>query len=194
MALLVAGIAFDAYEVSLRDKPPAMLAVSPKGSVPVMVLADGQVLEESWDIMRWALDRPATSDWWEAAQTPENQACLRRNDGEFKHHLDRYKYPERFGEADPQAHYAQAFAFHLNPLAERLAQHAFLGGQAPCATDLALFPFVRQFAAVAPERFAKDAPPSLQNWLSFWLSNPLFVHCMIKLPGQTATPFPPLVA
>lgn len=72
MALIIAGIAFDAHEVSLRDKPPEMLALSPKGSVPVMLLPDGQVLEQSWDIMQWALIQKDPDGWWARAQTPEN--------------------------------------------------------------------------------------------------------------------------
>ena len=92
MALLVADIAFDAHEVSLRDKPPDMLLLSPKGSVPVMPLPDGQVLEQSWEIMGWALARQATEVWWAAAQTAENLAWLAKNDCDFKHRLDRYKY------------------------------------------------------------------------------------------------------
>ena len=99
MALLVAGVAFDAHEVSLRDKPQAMLARSPKGSVPVMLLPGGEVLKQSWDIMRYALERAAAKHWWAAAQTAENLEWLAHNDGILKHHLDRYKSPERYANA-----------------------------------------------------------------------------------------------
>ena len=192
MALLVAGIDFDAHEVSLRDKPPEMLTRSPKGSVPVMLLPDGSVLEQSWDIMCWALNPDATKRWWEPAQSTENLEWLARNDGEFKYHLDRYKYPERYNETDRAGHRENALATFLRPLNRRLEQSSFLGGGEPCATDLALFPFVRQFAAVEPEWFDLLLLPALQAWLANWLSSPLFLHCMHKLPGQTTVPFPSL--
>lgn len=192
MALLVAGIEFDAHEVSLRDKPSEMLTRSPKGSVPVMLLPDGNVLEQSWDIMRWALNQAATKNWWEPAQTTDNLDWLARNDSVFKHHLDRYKYPERYNETDRAEHRENALATFLGPLNNRLEQSAFLGGREPCATDLALFPFVRQFAAIEPDWFELLQLPALQAWLANWLSSPLFLRCMHKLPGQTTVPFPSL--
>lgn len=189
MALLVAGIAFDAYEVSLRNKPPEMLAISPKGSVPVMLIPNGEVLEQSWDIMHWALERQATKGWWNAAQSVENLEWLAKNDGVFKHHLDRYKYPERYSEPDREVFREQALNLFLRPLNSRLEQSKFLGGNEPCATDLAVFPFVRQFAAVEPIWFAQMLLPALQAWLADWLSSPLFGRCMHKLPSQMAVPF-----
>jgi len=190
MALLVAGIAFDAHEVSLRDKPAEMLVLSPKGSVPVMLLPDGTVLEQSWDIMRWALAQQASTDWWAEAATADNLAWLASNDGIFKHHLDRYKYPERYNESGRVAHRDLALVSFLRPLNNRLEQSRFLGGSKPCASDLALFPFVRQFAAVEPSWFELEALPALQAWLAGWLSSPLFLHCMHKLPAQTTVAFP----
>ena len=190
MALLVAGIDFEAHEVSLRNKPPEMLALSPKGSVPVMLLPDGTVWEQSWDIMRWALNQYATKDWWDAAQSSENLDWLARNDGVFKQHLDRYKYPERYDEPDRLGHRERAHDQFLRPLAARLEQTTYLGGLVPCATDLAIFPFVRQFSAVEPDWFAQLQMPALQAWLSIWLSRPLFQHCMQQLPSQTTVRFP----
>ena len=190
MALLVAGIAFDVFEVSLRDKPSEMLALSAKGSVPVLLLPDGRVLEQSWDIMQWALTQQATADWWSAGQSSENLEWLARNDGDFKFHLDRYKYPERYEKADRNTHRETIFKIFLLPLNARLERTGFLGGEQPCATDIAIFPFVRQFAAVDPEWFAQQATPSLQSWLANWLASDLFVQCMQKLPGQVVVKFP----
>ncbi len=98
MAMLQANRRFLAFEIVLRDKPAALLALSPKGTVPVLQLPDGGALEESWDIMRWALESPDQEGWWSRAQSDENLDLLQRNDGDFKHHLDRYKYPERYPE------------------------------------------------------------------------------------------------
>ena len=97
MALLQAGVAYQALEVSLRDKPAQLLAVSPKGTVPVLVLPDGPVLEQSMDIMRWAFAQTGDINaWWARAQSEVNQTLLSNCDGAFKHHLDRYKYPNFF--------------------------------------------------------------------------------------------------
>ncbi len=192
MALLVAGIAFDGFEIVLRDKPAALLALSTKATVPVLQLPDGRVLEESWDIVQWALAPQDPHGWWSRAQSAENLALLASNDGPFKHHLDRYKYPERYSEPDRNGHRAQALTALLLPLEKRLQHKPFLGGVSPSATDIALFPFVRQFAAVEPAWFLEQPLPALQAWLKHWLSSPLFEACMVILASQKATAFPPL--
>jgi glutathione S-transferase len=194
MALLQAGRAFEALEVSLRDKPACLLALSPKATVPVLQLPDGSVIEESWDIMRWALTAPDAQGWWARAQSPANLDLVQRNDGDFKHHLDRWKYPPRYaGETlTPEAHRDSALDVLLRPLEERLRSAPWLGGDAPCATDLAVLPFVRQFASVDPAWFATLDLPSVRSWLKGWLVHPLFVACMVKLPAEGTHPFPPL--
>ena len=194
MALLAAGIAFDAFEIVLRDKPAALLAVSAKGTVPVLSLPEGRVIDESWDIVRWALETHDNQGWWSRAQSVENMELLACNDGVFKHHLDRYKYPERYSEADRYVHRDAATAALLVSLESRLLSNAYLGGASPCATDIALFPFVRQFAAVEPDWFSQQRMPAVQVWLSNWLSSSLFEACMVKLPSQTVLPFLPFAA
>ena len=194
MALLASGIAFDAFEIVLRDKPAQMLALSPKGTVPVMCLPNGDVLEQSWDIMQWALSKRDPQGWWSRAQTEVNLALVARNDGAFKHHLDRYKYPERYAESDSGGHRGKAVAAMLQPMESRLAQCAYLGGDAPCAVDIAIFPFIRQFAAVEPDWFARQPLSAVQAWLARWIASPLFEMCMFKLPSQTVTAFPVLVS
>ncbi len=200
MALLVAGILFDAHEIVLRDKPAALLAASPKGTVPVLVLTDGHVIEQSWDIVRWALSQPDQAEsvqaWWPLAQSDANIALLHTNDGEFKHHLDRYKYPERFSTeqhltvSDVREHHrTQAVQALLQPLEVRLEDAAFLGGTSPCATDIGLFPFVRQFAAIDPPWFERQPWGHVQRWLAHWLQSPLFSACMAKLPANIPTRF-----
>ncbi|WP_066269761.1 glutathione S-transferase [Hydrogenophaga palleronii] len=190
MALLVAGVAFDAHEISLRDKPAAMLALSPKGTVPVLVLPDGSVLEQSLDIMRWALSAQDPEGGWPRSQTDDNLALLALCDGPFKHHLDRTKYPERFEGSAPALHRAQAVDTLLRPLDIRLQAAAQLGGNTPCATDLAVFPFVRQFAALDPAWFAAQPLPAVQAWLAGWLAHPLFHTAMAKLHTGEVQRFP----
>jgi hypothetical protein len=182
MALLQAGVAYQAHEVSLRDKPPAMLAVSPKGTVPVLVLPGGEVLEQSADIMRWAFESTGELDvWWARAQTPINQSLWARCDADFKHHLDRYKYPQRFSDAlGAEYHAQQALAALLEPLEVQLQAHGQLGGATPCAADIGIFPFVRQFAAVQPASFEALPLPAVKAWLAGWLAHPLFEKAMIK--------------
>ena len=184
MALLQAGVAFDAFEIVLRDKPAEMLALSPKGTVPVLRLPDGQVLEQSLDIMRWAFKETGDADgWWARAQSAENQALLAACDGPFKHHLDRTKYPERFGGgADLRVHHReQAVQVLLAPLDAQLQRTGQLGGDAPCGADLAIFPFVRQFAAVDVGWFEGLDLPALKGWLGGWMSHHLFATAMSKL-------------
>lgn len=190
MALLQAERAFEAVEVSLRDKPASLLALSPKATVPVLHLPDGRVIEESWDIMRWALAGTDAQGWWTQAQTPANLDLLQRNDGDFKRHLDRWKYPQRASRdtLTPQAHRDAALAALLQPLEARLQHAPYLGGITPCATDLAVMPFVRQYAAVDLDWFAAQSLPTVQSWLSVWLADPLFITCMQKSPGPTMAP------
>jgi glutathione S-transferase len=194
MALLQAGWAFEAVEVSLRDKPASLLALSPKATVPVLHLPDDRVIDESWDIVRWALAAPDAQGWWARAQSPDNLDLVRRNDGDFKRHLDHWKYPQRCASESPtpEAHRDQALDVLLQALEARLHSAPFLGGATPCATDLAVMPFVRQFASVDRAWFATQNLPSVRAWLDGWLVSPLFVTCMHKLPAEGAIRFPSL--
>lgn len=194
MALLVAGIEFDAHEIVLRDKPAAMLALSPKGTVPVLALVDGGVLEQSLHIVKWALAVNDPAGWWRRAQNADNLALLSLCDGPFKHHLDRYKYPERFDGADRAQQREAAVEALLKPLEARLQASPQLGGETPCATDLAVFPFVRQFAAVEPAWFEALALPALKQWLADWRVHPLFEAAMTRLPSGQVLRFPPFSA
>lgn len=193
MAMLQAGRAFRVVEVSLRDKPSAMLDLSPKGTVPVLQLPDGEVLDESWDIMRWAWSGDDSDSWWRRAQSSSNLALVERNDGEFKRHLDRYKYPNRYpDETRPRGEIRANAVSLLMPLQSHLKSQPYLGGAAPCATDLAIFPFVRQFAAVEPDWFAAQDLPDLHEWLATWLKSRLFDVCMTRLSSLSAELFPRL--
>lgn len=194
MALLWAGVTCDACEIVLRQKPAALLEASPKGTVPVLVLPSGQVIEQSWDIVQWALNQPdlpeSVQDVWQRSQTPSNRELLLINDGEFKRHLDGFKYPERYSDsanggvhAVRDHHRHRAIETLLEKLEARLTQARFLGGQQPCATDIGIFPFVRQFAAVDPTSWAALPLPRVQAWLAHWQQTALFEACMQKQPS-----------
>jgi len=183
MALLQAGVAYQAYELnSLRDKPAEMLAVSPKGTVPVLLLPTGEVLEQSMDIMRWAFAQTDDLEgWWARAQTSVNQELWSVCDADFKRHLDRYKYPQRYSDALGAEHHAsQAVAVLLELLEAQLKDQPQLGGATPCAADIGIFPFVRQFAAVNPEWFEALPLPAVKAWLAQWLVSSLFGSAMVK--------------
>ena len=176
MALWVAGIMVELREVKLAAKPPALLAASPKGTVPVLVLADGRVIDESLDIMRWALGQNDPEGWLAGA----DPAVIAANDGPFKHHLDRAKYPGRYEEEHTATDHRAAALALLAPLEARLAEAPYLCGDRRSLTDIALLPFIRQFAAIDPAWFAAQANPRLQAWLDELLASDLFAAVMPK--------------
>ncbi|AUX70990.1 glutathione S-transferase [Porphyrobacter sp. HT-58-2] len=175
MALWAAGVTVELREVKLAAKPPALLAASPKGTVPVLVLPDGTVIDESLDIMRWALAQDDPEGWLAGDDTD----LIAANDGVFKHHLDRAKYPGRYDEDGVTDHRAEALAL-LSPLEARLAEAPFLCGETRSLTDIALLPFIRQFAAIDPAWFAAQSLPHLLGWLDGLLASDLFAAVMPK--------------
>jgi glutathione S-transferase len=180
MALWCAGVQVDIVEISLRDKPAAMLAVSPKGTVPVLHCADGLVLEESLAIMRWALKQRDPQGWLLQADQSEQLRLVQRNDSDFKQWLDRYKYAERYPEFGAEYYREQALGCLIVELEQRLRLTPYLGGQTPCLSDVAIFPFVRQFAAVDAAWFAQAAWPATRAWLEGWVQSALFKTIMDK--------------
>lgn len=173
-ALSVSEIPFELREVRLSAKPAEMLEASPKGTVPVLVLPDGSVIDQSLDIMRWALSRNDPERWLEG----DDAALVAANDGPFKFHLDRYKYPTRYG-VNAEDDRAAALAL-LAPLEERLSRHLYLDRHTRSLTDAALMPFVRQFAAIEGEWFARQPFPAVQRWLSAQLESALFGQVMMR--------------
>lgn len=180
MALAAAGVAVTVHEVSLRAKPAALLAASPKATVPVLVFDDGRVIDESLDIMRWALGRHDGAAWLRPADDPRIASWLQRNDQLFKPLLDRYKYAPRFPESSQPEHRARAAAALPEPLDACLRQHAFVLDDTPSWVDVAVFPFVRQFAMVEPAWFEAAPWPALQRWLACWQQGSLFASVMDK--------------
>lgn len=184
LALAVSGICYELREVRLSNKPPAMIAASPKGSVPVLVLADGTVVEESLDIMRWALATHDPETWL----SRDDPALIAVNDGAFKHDLDRYKYPERHG-ADPAMHRDGGLAF-LRELDGRVADAGQLCGSMRGIADAAIMPFVRQFAAVDRQWFGAQPLPHLQAWLDQHVASGLFDTIMVRVQPWAAGNLP----
>jgi glutathione S-transferase len=175
MALSSSGMEYEHREVVLRDKPPEMLEVSPKGTVPVLVTETGTVIEESLDIMRHALAMKDPEGWLER-DDPELVAA---NDGPFKHHLDRYKYAARYADVDPEEHRSAALDI-LRQLEARLAKDAYLCGARRGLADIAIFPFIRQFANADRTWFDAQSLPRLQDWLERLITSELFTGVMAK--------------
>ena len=179
MALLVSGTAVRLREVVLRDKPAEMIEASPKATVPVLVLPDGQVIDESLAIMRWALDRSDPQGWLQG--NAAESELIAEADGPFKHDLDRYKYPTRYDNVDPLDHRAAGLVF-LEKLDSLIQPSGQLNGARPTLADHAIFPFVRQFANNDRGWFDSLPLPALQKWLGDHLASPLFATTMKKYP------------
>mgnify|MGYP003645305004 CR=1 FL=1 len=195
MAIAASGQTCALREVVLRNKPPEMLAASPKGTVPVLVLPDAQVIEESLEIMRWALGSSDPEGWLAPLNNDGDDiaALIAENDGAFKDNLDRYKYPTRYENADPIHHRTQGAAF-LEKLNARLIEHNYLCGDRFTFADAAIAPFVRQFANTDREWFDAIELAGVQRWLKTILESDRFSGGMEKYPawenGMDAPLFP----
>lgn len=183
LALHHAGIKVELREVALSNKPAALLLASAKGSVPVLVLKTGEVIDESLDIMVWALNHSnkhqGNSTDFLATDQAELFTLITENDHVFKIWLDRYKYADRFPEYS-QTYYRQQGEVFLRQLENRLQQHRFLFSHNLGLADYAIFPFVRQFAYVDKTWFDAAPYPNLQHWLQHHLSSKYFVDIMVK--------------
>jgi len=199
LALLVAGVPCVLREVALKNKPQAMLALAPQGTVPVLVLPDGRVLAQSLDIMRFALDHKDPLAWLphDEVDRARQQAWVERNDGPFKFALDRYKYPQRFGLGDNSA-YRLAGEQYLGELNDWLCHNRALAGAHFGYADAAIAPFVRQWAHTDAARFASADWSALQAWLQAFEQFEGFALVMEKYPvwepSQAPVHFPALPA
>jgi len=179
MALRYAEIQVELREVSLANKPQSMLDVSPKGTVPVLLLPNGRVLDESLDIMYWALDKNDPNHWRIDTDDSLAKRILNKNDGLFKDDLDHYKYSDRHP-AQSSIYYRGQCEVFLIELEKQLNRHAYLFGKHLCLIDIAIFPFIRQFAFVDKDWFDQSPYPELQRWLSEMLGLDLFTRVMNK--------------
>ena len=181
MALRYANIDVEIREIALREKPAHMLSVSPKGTVPVLVLASGQVLEQSLDIMDWALAQSDVDEWIIQDQEVQKLTAdlIATNDDAFKQALDKYKYAIRFPENTPDVYRAAGEEF-LQCLESLLRQNTYLFRNTISKADVAIFPFVRQFSMVDEAWFEVANYPALKDWLNGLLHSQLFIDVMQK--------------
>lgn len=186
LALHASGVPYEHRELVLRDKPEAFLQTSPKGTVPVFVTYAGAVLEQSLDLMFWALRENDPENWLKpATETLESAAALiAQNDGDFKYHLDRYKYSNRYDGVDRLEHRARGETF-IRALEERLRIGEWLSGPRACIADYAIAPFIRQFANTDREWFDAQDWPGVHRWLARILDSERFKTIMKKYPLWT---------
>lgn len=178
LGIAFAGITVELREIVLRDKPTHMLEISPKGTVPVLQLPSGQVIEESIEILEWALNQNDPQGLLNTDLVHANK-LIQQNDNEFKYWLDRYKYSDRYPEKS-QLEYQQQGEKFLQVLEELLARNTYLLGEKISKADIAIMPFVRQFAHVDRAAFAALPYPKVQQWLADWLEHPTFLAVMEK--------------
>lgn len=188
LAIKASGVSVALREIVLRAKPPEMLHLSPKGTVPVLHLPSGEVIDQSLDIMRWALCQHDPQGWLAQAQHPAFDHLIELNDTHFKRLLDGYKYPGRHEALNSMQCRDLALESVLQPLEDLLHAQAAMHPQAqllgphPSLVDMALLPFIRQFAQVDADWFQQAPLPALRAWLHAHLNSPLFACVMIKCP------------
>ncbi len=195
LALYASGATVELREIILRDKPTHMLKISPKATVPVLQLQDGEVIEQSFEIMIWALGRQDPNEWLDVEEDT-TQMLITRNDNEFKSALDRYKYPDRYPDEDCSDMFDRGVEV-LKDLNNRIENNGTLVTDYNTLADYAIFPFVRQFVAVNSTRFENLKFKPLENWLDAHLQSDLFQAITKKYPpwksGDAPTFFGPQV-
>ena len=185
MAIRIAEISVDQIEVSLKNKPQELISYSPKATVPVLVLPNGKVIDQSRDIMLWALQKSDPHNWLcrdDELKTQEMMMLVDQCDQKFKPLLDRYKYYDRHPEFAQEEYRrrAEVFLYELNT---KLSMHAFLTDESIRFVDIAIFPFIRQFAAVDNEWFQQSHFKNVQRWLEVCIASQVFKKVMEKHGG-----------
>ena len=184
MALLYSGISVELREVVLRDKPAGMLKISKTATVPVLELPENNIIDESWDIMLWALRKNDPESWLGKNESllSEAEMLVEMNDYSFKMDLDHYKYADRYPQY-PMQHYRSQGEEFLQDLETILKTSRYLLGEKVTVADIAILPFIRQFAFVDKEWFDEAPYEKLQLWLQEFLNDRLFASSMIKYPA-----------
>jgi glutathione S-transferase len=179
MAIHYAGIQVELREVELKNKPATMLAVSSKGTVPVLLDTDGTVIEESLEVIYWALEQNDPEGWINPATLPKAKTLIDKNDNEFKGWLDKYKYHVGYPQHPPE-YYRDHCEIFFALLNAQLAQYQYLLGEQITIADIAIFPFIRQCALVDETWFKRTPYPNLHRWLTAFLQSKTFLSVMRK--------------
>ena len=179
MAIAISGQQVEFREVILRDKPSSMIKLSPKGTVPVLSLSSGQVIDESLDVIDWALKLNDPDNWLRSNKSEKSLELIHTNDNEFKHHLDRYKYSKRYDNEDPLIHREKCLIF-INELEEQLSSSQFLYDDKISALDISILPFIRQCKIANPKWFFDQNFIKVIALLDFFEVSDLFTHAMKK--------------
>ena len=197
LGLMVSNRLCELREVVLRDKPQEMLDVSAKGTVPILIDVDGRVLDQSIDIMLWALEQHDPENWLSPNEgsVAEMLELIAKFDCGFKYHLDRYKYPERYAGVDAQVHRDEG-ALYLGKLNVKLRATKYLFANNVALADMAIAPFVRQFAHTDKNWFSQQPWNPLQAWLTAFTDSEIYASVMHKYPpwesGNAGVVFPPM--
>jgi len=185
MGLKASKLDYEHREIILRDKPQEMLDVSPKGTVPVYIKENGEVIEESLDLLLWALNQNDPHGWLDCDRA-EADALIAANDTDFKHHLDRYKYASRYSDeakrGDTDLSHRLEAEKHIQTLEDKLTDSPYLLGVKQSLADIAIFPFMRQFSNVEPDWWAASPYPKTRDWLTRHIEYDLFKSVMLKYP------------
>lgn len=183
LALQLCELRVELREVLLRNKPLAMIEASSKATVPVLCLQNGEVLDQSLEIMLWAFEQSSDPAKLFSERLCQQQQLdlIAQNDTEFKYWLDRYKYHVRYPDNSLE-HYRDMGVLFLELLEKRLSVSFYLFGDRPQLADIAIMPFVRQFRAVDLSWFAANGGVRVNSWLRYWLEHPMFKHTMVKFP------------
>ena len=179
MAIHISGQRCELREVLLRDKPPSMLEYSAKGTVPVLILQDGKVIDESLDVIDWALNLNDPDDWQRSKDKEKTKELIKINDGEFKYHLDRYKYSKRYENEDPEFHRKKCLKF-IESINNELNNSEYIFDDNISYADIVLLPFIRQFRIADIEWFDSLPYDNLKKWLSSFLGSSLLNSIMKK--------------
>ena len=179
MAIHISGQKCELREVLLRDKPPSMLEYSAKGTVPVLILQDGNVIDESLDVIDWALNLNDPDDWQRSKDNEKTKELIKINDGEFKYHLDRYKYSKRYDNEDPEYHRKKCLKF-IESINNELNNSEYIFDDNISYADIVVLPFIRQFRIADIEWFDSLPYDNLKKWLSSFLDSSLLNAIMKK--------------
>ena len=178
MAIAVSGQQVEFREVILRDKPPSMIELSPKGTVPVLFLSSGQVIDESLDVIDWALNLNDPDKWLRSNKSDKSLKLIHKNDNEFKYHLDRYKYASRY-EADSLEHQEECKNI-LENLESKIEPSPWIFGKKVSLLDISILPFIRQCKIADPQWFFEQNFKKVIALLDFFEASDLFMHAMKK--------------